>query len=512
MSAPWNAAYERVLGHARETSLVGSILSVLEWDERTMLPPAGAEYRAEQETLLARMIHRRWTDSRFWDDLCLLADSPLAADPYSDSGTTIRRLRREAEKRRRLPQRLVEELARAAVLGQQAWEQAREADDYRRFRPHLETMFRLKREQAEALGTSKCLYDALLDDYEPEATTEAVGAVLAELRAQLVPLVRSIAESGRRGDASLLATLFPVSSQEAFARSAASALGFDFRRGRLDVTAHPFCAALGPNDCRITTRYDERFFPAALFGALHEAGHGMYDQGLPPEHHGLPLGSPASLGIHESQSRFWENFIARSRAFWEYFYPHAQRSFPEALGNVPIDAFYFAVNDVRPSLIRVEADEVTYNLHILVRFELEQELLDGRLPLDDLPAAWNAKYREYLGIAPPNDADGVLQDVHWAGGLIGYFPTYTLGNLYAAAFHAQADRDLGGLDRLLSRGLFGPVLDWLREKIHRQGQRYSAAELIERVTGSPLSPQPLVVYLWNKFGPLYGVGAVALQA
>ena len=252
------------------------------------------------------------------------------------------------------------------------------------------------------------------------------------------------------------------------------------------MTAHPFCTTLGPHDCRITTRYDPQFFNSAFFGILHEAGHGIYEQGLPAEHYGLPLGEAISLGIHESQSRLWENLVGRSRAFWTFFYPLAQQRFPAALGNTACDEFYFAINDVRPSLVRVEADEVTYNLHILIRFELERALLDGDLQPAELPGAWNEKYRQYLGIAPPDDRTGVLQDVHWSAGLVGYFPTYALGNLYAAQFFAQAKADLGDLEGMLARGDFRPLLDWLREKIHRHGQRWSAAELVQRVTGRPL--------------------------
>jgi carboxypeptidase Taq len=271
----------------------------------------------------------------------------------------------------------------------------------------------------------------------------------------------------------------------------------------LDVTAHPFCTTLGPHDCRITTRYYAEYFNSAFFGVLHEAGHGMYEQGLPPELFGIPLGEAVSLGIHESQSRLWENMVGRSRAFWEHFFPLARQSFPAALGDVSLEDFHFAVNDVRPSLIRIEADEATYNLHILIRFELEQSLIDGKLQVADLPAAWNEKYAKYLGITPPNDSDGVLQDVHWSAGLIGYFPTYSLGNLYAAQFFAQAETDLGNLAESFARGDFHTLLEWLRKHIHGHGQRYTSAELVQRVTNRPLTSQPLVDHLRAKLGSLY---------
>jgi carboxypeptidase Taq len=293
--------------------------------------------------------------------------------------------------------------------------------------------------------------------------------------------------------------------QETFGKEAAARIGFEFPSGRLDVTHHPFCTNVGPRDTRITTRYDERFFPSAFFGILHEAGHGIYDQGLPAEHYGLPPGKYVSLGIHESQSRMWENMVGRSRAFWDFFFPAVKQAFPNALDGVSLAEFHYAVNDVRPSLIRVEADEATYNLHIIIRFELEQELIEDRLKVADLPAAWNERYQQYLGIKPPHDADGVLQDVHWSAGLIGYFPTYTLGNLYAAQFFRQADKDLGGLERQFALGQFLPLRDWLREKIHHQGQRYTAAELVQNITGKPLDHKPLIDYLRKKLGPLYGI-------
>jgi carboxypeptidase Taq len=510
MSQTSRALFDEVCQYVRQSSLLASIGAVLEWDERTMMPAAEAEHRADQTTLLSGMVHQRWTDEAFVAKVSELAAGPLAADPPAagpegETAVTIRRLKRLIDKKTKLPSSLVEELARTAVLGQSAWEQARRENDFAHFRPWLAKTLELKRQQAAALGYRQSPYDALLDDYEPEEVTANVARVLADLREQLVPLVAAISAAGRRPDTSLLGRNYPIDVQESFGKEAAAAIGFDFARGRLDVTAHPFCTTLGPHDCRITTRYDERFFNAAFFGILHEAGHGIYEQGLPPERFGLPLGEAVSLGVHESQSRLWENLVGRSRAFWQHFYAAAQKRFPTALGSADLDGFYFAVNDVRPSLIRVEADEATYNLHILIRFELEQALLSGDLPVADAPAAWNEKYRQYLGIAAQRDADGVLQDVHWAAGLVGYFPTYTLGNLYAAQFFAAADRELGGLHAHFARGEFQPLRLWLREKIHRHGQRYSAAELVKRATGRELSSAPLLAHLRKKYGELYGI-------
>jgi carboxypeptidase Taq len=492
--------YEKVCQHARETAILASCEAALGWDERTMLPPEAAEYRAEQMAYLAGLIHKRRTDRHLGDWLGELAASSLAADPHGDTGANIRWLKRSYERSTKLPQALVEELSRTATLGQHVWQQARADDDFAKFVPLLQKTIELKRAQADALGYDESRYDALLDDYEPNERTSSLSKVLGDLREALVPLVAEITNSGRHPDKSILTRSFPVDRQAAFGRDVAAKIGFDFRRGRLDVTAHPFCAGLGPNDTRLTTRYDEHFFSSALFGTMHEAGHGMYDQGLIADQYGLPLGEAISLGIHESQSRLWENFVGRSKSFWMYFFPLAKRTFPEALGSVNLDAFYFAINDVRPSLIRVEADEATYNLHILVRFELEQALLGDDLPVADLPAAWREKYKNYLDIEPTNDADGALQDIHWSAGLMGYFPTYSLGNLYAAQFFETADRELGGLNRQFERGEFQPLLGWLRDRIHVQGQRYTAAELVERVTGKPLSHEPLMRHLRDKFG------------
>ncbi|MEI8375341.1 MAG: carboxypeptidase M32 [Planctomycetota bacterium] len=499
------ALFDEVCQYVRQSSLLASISAVLEWDERTKMPAAEAEHRADQTTLLSGMIHQRWTDEAFVTKVSELAAGPLAEGVDSETAVTLRRLKRLVDKKTKLPRSLVEELTRTAVLGQSAWEQARRENNFAHFRPWLAKTFELKRQQAEALGYKQSPYDALLDDYEPEELTANVGRVLADLREQLVGLVAAIRAGSRQPDRSLLSRNYPIDVQESFGKEAAAASGFDFTRGRLDVTVHPFCTTLGPHDCRITTRYDEHFFNAAFFGILHEAGHGIYEQGLPPDRFGLPLGEAISLGIHESQSRMWENLVGRSRAFWQHFYPTAQKRFPAALGSTSLDAFYFAINDVRPSLIRVEADEATYNLHILIRFELEQALLNGDLPAADAPAAWNDKYRQYLGIAPDCDAEGVLQDVHWSAGLIGYFPTYTLGNLYAAQFFATADQELGGLHAQFARGEFQPLRDWLREKIHRHGQRYSAAELVKRVTGRELSSAPLLTHLRAKYGELYSL-------
>jgi carboxypeptidase Taq len=329
--------------------------------------------------------------------------------------------------------------------------------------------------------------------------------VFAALRGPLVELIGRITSSGRKAPVEILERKFPAAIQEKLSREAAGKIGFDFEAGRLDVSVHPFCSGLGPGDCRMTTRYDENYFGDAFFGVLHETGHGLYNQGLEGEHWGTPRGESISLGIHESQSRMWENLVGRSAAFWRFYFPKAKAAFGETLADVSEEQWVFAVNDVRPSLIRTESDEATYNLHILLRFELEQAMLSGDLSVADIPGAWNEKMKKYLGLTPPDDSKGCLQDVHWSGGAIGYFPTYTLGNLYAAQFFQQARKDLGDLDGQFARGEFSSLLSWLRENIHRHGRRYSARELVKKVTGRDLSWEPLMEHLKEKASRLYGV-------
>ena len=384
----------------------------------------------------------------------------------------------------------------------------------------MEKIIQLKRQEAACLSEvadsgvpGAALYNALLDDYEPGARSTELAVLFQALREELVPLVQAISDAsarrtrdgqGSQGDAvahgdAILRRAYPLDRQRVFGETVAAALGFDFQRGRLDVTAHPFCTGIGPGDTRITTRYDERQFSDAFFGVLHEVGHALYEQGLPTEHFGTPLGEAVSLGVHESQSRLWENAVGRSRSFWMYWFPMARRVFHQALHDVTLDQFLAAVNHVAPSLIRVQADEVTYNLHIIIRFELEQALLADELPISALPDTWNQKYREALGVTPANDAEGCLQDIHWSAGLLGYFPTYTLGNIYAAQLFARARADLAGLDESFARGDFDELLAWLRDHVHRHGQRYRSVPLIEHATGAKPDYRPLIGALKHKY-------------
>jgi carboxypeptidase Taq len=522
-------AYDELIRRSRELATLASCSAILGWDEQTYMPTGGAVHRGNQMALLAGLQHERATDPRIGELLSIVERSPLTARPDSIETANIRELRRSYERRVRLPRALVEELARTTSMAQSEWVAARAASDFARFRPWLEKIVRLKRQESSCLaghtttdrvaGSASSAYDPLLDEYEPGARSADLAMLFDALRRELTPMVAAIGEAAARtaepgtgiipssaaGDGAILKRSYPRERQRIFGEAVAAAVGFDFRRGRLDVTAHPFCTGIGPGDCRITTRFDEHEFSDAFFGILHEVGHGLYEQGLDAAHHGTPMGEAVSLGVHESQSRLWENLVGRGRAFWAYWLPMARRIFHEALADVSIDQFHAAVNHVAPSLIRVRADEATYNLHIIVRFELEQDLLAGNLEVVDLPAAWNQKYREYLGVAPTNDAEGCLQDIHWSAGLIGYFPTYTLGNVYAAQFFAAARAELGDLDGAFARGDFGGLLGWLRERIHHQGQRHRAADLVERITGSRPDHRPLIDGLRRKYAELYGI-------
>lgn len=502
MSHPTDA-YSELLSHLQSTALLGSCSAVLGWDEQTYLPSGGSEHRANQLAMLAGITHQRATHPRIAE---LLAQLEAQTDLHSDALVNVREARRRYSRLTKLPQSLVEELSRTTTLAQQAWVGARKQKSFALFAPWLSKVLKLKREEAAAVGFGSGVpYDAMLDEYEPGATSASINAIFAPLRRELVNLVSAIVDSGRKLPAEILARRYPIHSQTGFATQAARAIGFDFEKGRLDVAAHPFCSGIGPGDCRLTTRYDEYHFPGAFFGVLHEAGHGIYEQGLDPTAFGTGLGETVSLGIHESQSRLWENFVGRSLPFWQHFFPIAKATFAEALGDVDVNGFYSAINDVRPSFIRVEADEVTYNLHIMLRFEIEQALLSGDLNTPDVPTAWNESFQKYFGLTPTDDSLGCLQDIHWSAGLLGYFPTYALGNMYAAQLFEAADRDLGGLSAQFARGDFMPLKNWLNQKVHRQGKRFSAADLIQHVSGSPLSHAPLLRHLKTRFEPLYGL-------
>jgi carboxypeptidase Taq len=498
-------AYSELIQRTRDAATLGSCGAIMGWDERTYMPRAAAGHRGNQMALLARLGHEMTTSPRVGELLATIEGSAIVVDPASDAGANVREIRRTYDRAVKLPKDLVEELARVTTEAQGAWQEARHSNDFSRFQPRLERIVLLKRREADAVGYKATPYDALLDEFEPGATTAEITKLFAELRRDLVLIVAAITNSKKSPRREVLQREYPIDRQQLFGQAAAVAAGFDFDAGRLDVTTHPFCTGIGPGDTRILTRYNPRFFSEAFFGILHETGHGLYEQNLPHDHFGTPCGSACSFGIHESQSRLWENQVGRGRPFWEHFFPRLKQTFPAALRDVSLDDWYFAINDVQPSFIRVEADEATYNLHIILRFEIEQGLLTGDLKPADLPGAWNEQFQKMLGITPPNDAQGCLQDIHWSFGGIGYFPTYTLGNLYAAQFMGQVQRDLPALADDFQRGEFDRLKSWLNESVYRHGQRFRPNDLCRRITGGPLDHRPFVAYLREKFEPLYGL-------
>ena len=403
-------------------SLLATVDGLLQWDEQTMLPSAAGDFRAEQAASLAAITHAQRTQKEQGERLEKLADSSLAANGPGVVQATIRLLHEDFQKQSRVPGKLVEEIARTSIEAQQEWVRAVEASEWKTMVDHLEKMFSLKRELAACQSPELDSYDALMDDYEPGARWRSVDATFSKLRKALAPLVRGCFESREGPQDMALRGVFPVQSQKVFVREIIEKIGFQFERGRLDTTAHPFCSTLGPNDCRLTTRWDEKFLPTALYSVLHEAGHGLYEQGLPVDWFGLPPGEATSLGIHESQSRLWENLVGRSPEFWEWCFPLARKAFPESFKEVTSDKLAEAVRSVEPNFIRVEADEVTYNLHVMMRFDLEREIILGNLAVADLPDAWNDRFEADFGRRPSTAREGVLQDIHWPAGLIGYFP------------------------------------------------------------------------------------------
>jgi len=496
-------AYEKLVARSREVALLSSAVALSQWDQRVLLPPKGGEYRGSLIAYLATLRHDRFTAPEVGDWLAIVESGDLVCDPESDAAANTRELRHSYDRETKLPGELVAEQAAAAVAGEAAWVQAREQGDFALFAPALQRLVSLAVRVAEAVGYGAEVYDALIDEYEPGFTAAQAAEVLGGLRSELVPLVDRICGADHQPRGGIMARHYPVEAQDALTRAVLMAVGFDLEAGRIDTSVHAFSEMLGVGDTRLTTRYNPDDFREGLLGALHEAGHGLYNQGLDPVYAGTPLGSSVSHGIHESQARLWENAVGHSPAFWAHFFPQAQRLFPEALGDVPQDDFVFALNDVKRTFIRVDADEVTYNLHIMLRFELERELIARRLAVKDLPEAWNEGFARLFGVPVTDDRQGCLQDVHWSCGWFGYFPTYALGNIYAAQLWAKASGDLGDLERSFARGDFSALREWLRDNVHRHGSRYPAAVLVEKVTGQPPSSGPLLAYLRGRYEPMY---------
>jgi carboxypeptidase Taq len=491
-----------------EVSDLGRARALLDWDQRTQMPAAGAETRAEQVATLARIRHERLVS----DELGAALDAATAevqGRPYeSDEASLVRVTRREWEKARRVPAALRAEITRAASLAEHAWAEFRERSDFAGFLPYLERNVDLRRRYAECFDGFEGFshpYDPLLDDFEPGLTTEAARAVLAELRDGVRPLVAAVAARADSVDDACLHGDFPVTAQEALTREVVAGLPLQPDVWRLDPTVHPFATAISPADIRITTRIDPTYLGTALWSVIHEAGHALYENGIARELWRSPLCSPPSLGFHESQSRLWENWVGRGRPYLEHLVPRLRELFPERYGDLSPEEFYRAANRIEPSLIRVEADQVTYNLHIVLRFELEVELFEGRLQPADLPDAWNARVEEYLGLEVPDDAAGVLQDVHWSGAAFGYFPTYALGNVIAAQIWDLATEELPGLEKGIAAGELAPLRDWLGDRLYRHGAKFMPKEMLERLVGGPIDVVPYVRQLRERTVEIYGI-------
>ena len=500
------ATLEPLTTRLLEIRRIQSAAAVLSWDQETYMPAGGGAARAEQIATLEGLAHQRLVSAELETLLTEWIDPATgqAADSWDEpSRSLLRETWRDFSRAKKLPSDFVIRLSRECSLAQQAWVTAREESRFSKFLPSLKIILGLKRDEARYLGYRNSPYDALLDTYEPGATIAQLAPLFTQLRERLVPLLRRVQASHVTIDDRCLHQSFDQSKQVEFGRLVLTAMGSDCERGRLDLSAHPFTTSFHPTDVRVTTRVFEKDLPSCLFSCIHEGGHGLYDQGLDPRYYGSPLGESVSLGFHESQSRLWENCVGRSRAFWHCFYPMLQHTFPQQLADVPLDRFYAAINRATPSLIRVEADELTYNLHIMLRVEIEQALIEGRAEPDDLPGLWNEKMQSYLGIVPERDAEGVLQDVHWSMGAFGYFPTYTLGNLYSVQFFEQATLELPQLEEEMRAGHLLPLRRWLEQKIHRWGRMFTPDHLARRVTGSGVNPEPFLRYLETKYAELY---------
>jgi carboxypeptidase Taq len=490
--------YTALLQKAADINYAAAVLS---WDQEVYMPVKGAAHRGRQLATLASQAHEILTGEKYGH---LLQELSQTDDLTGTELCNVQRSIEDFEKNKKLSSEFVEELSNQTSLSFNAWVEARQKNEFALFAPQLAKMVGLKKAQAEMYGYEAHPYDALLDDYEKGATVAMLNTVFAGIKEQL-PLLLAKIKAAPQVSNDCFHHHFPKQQQWDFSLDVLAGMGFDFAAGRQDYSEHPFTTSFSPADVRITTRADENNFASMLWSCIHEGGHALYEQGLPERQYGLPLGAATSLGIHESQSRLWENCIGRGPGFWDHYYPRLQKIFPGQLGAVPMATFYKAANRVAPSLIRTEADEVTYHFHVMIRYEIEQELMNGVLDPKDLRERWAQLYDLYLGVTPEDDKTGVLQDVHWSHGMFGYFPTYTLGSFYAAQFFMQAQKDITGLNDAIARGDMRALLLWLREKIHRHGRRYTSEQLCERITGQKLDPAFFISYAKQKYAGIYGI-------
>ncbi len=485
-----------------EISDLGGAQAVLGWDQQTYMPPGGAEARGEQLSTLAKITHEKFVSDEIGSLLVDLVSYADKLDPDSDDARLIHVTNREFKKQKNVSSEWVAEFAQIIAIGQEAWVTARSESKFSIFQPHLEKIVELRRQYADFFKPYEHIYDPLLDDYEPGLKTKEVQEIFAKLRTEQVALIKAISEKPQVDDSFLKVTL-DEQKQWDFGVEVITRFGYDWKRGRQDKAAHPFTTSFGSDDVRITTRFLPNSGSSALFSTMHECGHALYEQGINPALRRTLLMNGASMALHESQSRMWENLVGRSKEFWTCFYGRFQNLFSDILGTVSLEDFYRGINKVEPSLIRVESDEATYNLHIMLRMELEIALMEGALAVKDLPEAWNSKMKDYLGVVPPDDAQGVLQDIHWSGGSMGYFPTYALGNLVSVQLWEKIREDIPALDSQIRNGEFAALLAWLREKVHTHGMKFDPQDMVKRITGSTITPEPYLRYLNQKYSEIY---------
>ena len=487
-----------------EVSDLSMAQAVLGWDQQTYMPAGGAEARGHQLATLSSLSHQKFTSPKIGKLIEELKAEFTDTDPDSDDARYLKVVSKDYDQATKVPSDYVAKFARLTARGHESWAKAREASDFSIFQTDLEEIVEMRKEYVEFFPPADHPYDTLLDEFEPGMKTAEVQEIFGVLRERQVELLKNIADAKQVND-DFMHINYPEKQQWDFGVEVATAFGYDWNRGRQDKSVHPFTTSFGINDVRITTRFMEDFFPSALFGTMHEAGHGLYELGVNQDYERTPLASGASLGVHESQSRLWENLVGRSMPFWEHFYPRLQETFPTQLGNITLPDFYKGINKVESSLVRVEADEATYNMHIMLRLELEIAMIEGSVEIKDLPELWNTKVEEYLGITPPNDAQGVLQDIHWSFGGLGYFSTYALGNLISVQLWEKINEDIPNLDEEIRKGEFSALLTWLRENVHTHGRKYEPQELVQKVTGSKITPEPYLRYLEGKYSEIYGL-------
>ena len=478
--------------------------ALLEWDQQTYMPAGGAEARGHQLATLGTLTHQKFTSEEIGKLIDDLKAKFSDADPDSDDARYLKVLSKDYDQATKIPSAYVAKFARLTAQAHESWAKAREASDFSIFQADLAEIVEMRKEYITFFPPADHPYDTLLDQFEPGMKTADVQEIFSVLRERQVELLKNIASAKQVND-DFMHVNYPEKQQWDFGVEVATAFGYDWQRGRQDKSVHPFTTSFSINDVRITTRFMDDFFPSALFGTMHESGHGLYELGINQDYERTPLAGGASLGVHESQSRLWENLVGRSMPFWEHFYPRLQETFPSQLGNVSLPEFYKGINKVEPSFIRVEADEATYNMHIMLRLELEIAMIEGSVKTKDLPELWNTKVEEYLGITPPNDAVGVLQDIHWSFGGLGYFSTYALGNLISVQLWEKINEDIPNLNEQIRQGKFDALLGWLRKNVHVHGRKYEPQELVQKATGSKITPEPYLHYLEGKYSEIYGL-------